>query len=90
MFNKENCASIIEAMSKEQFHRDILRGVAAEPAFSRLVSIGIGAISEEEKQSICKQLIAVKVPVEYSTEVGFDESLASVANCITARSVRVC
>ena len=78
-----------ERMNKEDFHQQIVRGVLASNEFSRLMSIGLSAIDEDDKRRICSQLTAAKVPVEYSLEEGFDENLVRLANCITARAVSV-
>ena len=84
-----NKGKAIERMNKEDFHQQIVRGVLASNEFSRLMSIGLSAIDEDDKRRICSQLTAAKVPVEYSPEEGFDENLVRLANCITARAVSV-
>ena len=89
MFDVNECTQIVERMNKEDFHQQIVRGVLASNEFSRLMSIGLSAIDEDDKRRICSQLTAAKVPVEYSLEEGFDENLVRLANCITARAVSV-
>lgn len=89
MFDVNECTQIIERMNKEDFHQQIVRGVLASNEFSRLMSIGLSAIDEDDKRRICSQLTAAKIPVEYSLEEGFDENLVRLANCITARAVSV-
>ena len=72
MFDVNECTQIVERMNKEDFHQQIVRGVLASNEFSRLMSIGLSAIDEDDKRHICSQLPAAKRPLLYTHEQGYD------------------
>lgn len=79
----------INAMSKTDFHEQILRSIAACDEFTRLVSIGIGFLTPPEKQHLCNLLTQSGIRLDFSDSPDIDEALEQIAFAITTRAVRV-
>lgn len=79
----------IMQMTRADFYRKILKGVASSKEFSCLATLGVDAISAEDKAKICHELTIVGVPICYSVDPSFDDQLEEIARTITARAVSV-
>ena len=84
-FVKGQGVILVEAMSKRDFRKKIIKDVAMMPEFSTLISTGdIEALSELEKDRLRLALKKAGIPPEYTSS---DDSLMGVSIAIAARTV---
>lgn len=83
--NKHEGVEIIRAMSREDFHQNIIKGICKSIEFSHLVLAGAQDLSEEEKDYVKEALARVAPKIKLESDEDFDE----VARAIASRSVKL-
>ena len=89
MTTNNDAICYIMQMTRADFYRKILKVVASSKEFSCLVTLGVDAISAEDKAKICHELAVVGVPICYSIDPSSDDLLEEIACTITARAVSI-
>ena len=84
MADVTNYANAIEAMRREDFRDNILNIIAKREDFSRLVCLGIDALTSDEKFALRTAMASYGIPLEVTDT---DMALNAVAYNITARAV---
>lgn len=86
LYNGEIAKKILEGMSREQFHKKVVRGVALSPAFGALVTFGADSLSAHDKITVRTELAKISITYDMTQS---DESLNKIAKIIANRSVRL-
>ena len=76
----------IKAMSREVFHKKIVREICSRRDFSIAVSFGADALSEDEKLNLRTALAANGIPLEVTES---DMALTATVYTIAARAVKL-
>ena len=76
----------IEAMSREDFHKKIVREICSRKDFSIAASFGADALSEGEKLNLRTALAANGIPLAVTDS---DMALTATVDTITARAVKL-
>ena len=76
----------IEAMSREDFHKKIVREICSRKDFSTVASFGADALSEDEKLNLRTALATNGIPLEVTES---DMALTATVYTIAARSVKL-
>ena len=79
-----NGATIVESMSKEDFHLKFVKGVGQTKAFGALASFKAEHISPEEKQEVRLALGGIGIPFDLTRS---DSDLNEIAAAVSARAV---
>ena len=86
LYDAEIASKIIDGMTKEQFHKTVLRGVAKNPAFGALVTFGAKSLSDRDKITVRAELAKIGIPASMTCD---DESLDRIAEVVADRSIRL-
>ena len=84
MADVKNNANTIDLMQREKFRDAVFAQIAKREDFSRLVCLGVDALTEGEKSDLRAAMVVDGVSLE---PTGTDAGLAAVARNITARAV---
>ena len=84
MGTEVKCTSIVESMSREDFHQKVVQGVARTAEFSQLVCNGAQMMDLVQKDRVRMSLNQAGIPWQDMTT---DEHLATIARAITERAV---
>lgn len=76
----------IGAMSREDFHKKIVRGICSRKDFSTVASFGADALSEDEKLNLRTALATSGIPLEVTES---DMALTATVYTIAARAVKL-
>lgn len=76
----------IEAMSREDFHKKIVREICSRKDFSTVASFGADALSEDEKLNLRTALATNGIPLEVTES---DMALTATVYTIAARAVKL-
>lgn len=73
-------------MSREDFHKKIVRGICSRKDFSTVASFGADALSEDEKLNLRTALATSGIPLEVTES---DMALTATVYTIAARAVKL-
>ena len=76
----------IEDMSRNDFHKNIVRKIGSREDFSKLVTFGAEALSEDEKLNLRSAMANCGIPLETTDS---DMMLTATAHAIAARAVQL-
>lgn len=86
MADVKNNANTIDLMQREKFRDAVFAQIAKREDFSRLVCLGVDALTEDEKSDLRAAMVVDGVSLE---PTGTDAGLTAVARSITARAVKL-
>ena len=86
MADVKNNASAIDLMQRKEFRDNVFAQIAKREDFSRLVCLGVDALTEDEKSNLRAAMVVDGVSLE---PTGTDAGLTAVARSITARAVKL-
>ncbi len=79
-----NGVTIIENMTRKDFHQKIVKGIGKKRAFGAIASFGAEKITLEQKAEVRKSLASIGIPLHLTSS---DDDLDAIIETITARAV---
>ena len=78
--------SVIEKMTREEFHQKMIKVIGRRSDFAKLVTFGADTLADDEKKSVRLALAENGIPLETTDS---DLKLTEIAREISARAVKL-